>query len=53
MAESAEDFHGALAKAQELGFSEPDPVLTSLAKTPQKLSILISILKNQHCHRTD
>jgi homoserine dehydrogenase len=51
MAESGEDFHGALAKAQELGFSEPDPSFDITGKDAgQKLSILISILKNQHCH---
>ena len=51
MAESAEDFHGALAKAQELGFTEPDPSFDITGKDAgQKLSILISILKNQHCH---
>jgi homoserine dehydrogenase len=51
MAESGEDFHGALAKAQELGFSEPDPSFDITGKDAgQKLSILISILKDQHCH---
>jgi len=51
MAESGDDFHGALAKAQELGFSEPDPSFDITGKDAgQKLSILISILKNQHCH---
>jgi len=51
MAESGEDFHSALAKAQELGFSEPDPSFDITGKDAgQKLSILISILKNQHCH---
>jgi homoserine dehydrogenase len=51
MAESGEDFHGALAKAQELGFSESDPSFDVSGKDAgQKLSILISILKNQHCH---
>ncbi|MCI0624101.1 MAG: homoserine dehydrogenase [Acidobacteria bacterium] len=51
MTESGEDFHAALAKAQELGFSEPDPSFDITGKDAgQKLSILISILKNQHCH---
>ncbi len=51
MTESGEDFHAALAKAQELGFSEPDPNLDVSGKDAgQKLSILVSILKNQHCH---
>jgi len=51
MAESGEDFHDALAKAQELGFSEPDPSFDVTGKDAgQKLSILISILKDQHCH---
>jgi homoserine dehydrogenase len=51
MTESGEDFHGALAKAQELGFSEPDPSFDVTGKDAgQKLSILISILKAQHCH---
>jgi homoserine dehydrogenase len=51
MAESGEDFHSALAMAQELGFSEPDPSFDITGKDAgQKLSILVSILKNQHCH---
>ena len=51
MTESGEDFHSALAKAQELGFSEPDPSFDISGKDAgQKLSILISILKDQHCH---
>jgi homoserine dehydrogenase len=51
MAESGEDFHTALAKAQELGYSEPDPSLDISGKDAgQKLSIIISILKHQHCH---
>jgi len=51
MTESGEDFHSALAKAQELGFSEPDPSFDISGKDAgQKLSILVSILKNQHCH---
>jgi homoserine dehydrogenase len=51
MTESGEDFHGALAKAQELGFAEPDPGFDVSGKDAgQKLSILISILKHQHCH---
>ncbi|MBM3804040.1 MAG: homoserine dehydrogenase [Acidimicrobiia bacterium] len=51
MAEVGEDFHAALAKAQEVGFPEPDPSFDISGKdAAQKLSILISILKNQHCH---
>ncbi len=51
MTEASEDFRSALAKAQELGFSEPDPGLDVSGKdAAQKLSILISILKHQHCH---
>jgi homoserine dehydrogenase len=51
MTEAGEDFHSALAKAQELGFSEPDPSFDVSGKDAgQKLSILISILKTQHCH---
>lgn len=51
MTESGDDFHAALAKAQELGFSEPDPSFDISGKDAgQKLCILISILKHQHCH---
>jgi homoserine dehydrogenase len=51
MTESGQDFHSALATAQELGFSEPDPSFDVTGKDAgQKLSILVSILKNQHCH---
>jgi homoserine dehydrogenase len=51
MTELGEDFHSALANAQELGFSEPDPSFDISGKDAgQKLSILISILKSQHCH---
>jgi homoserine dehydrogenase len=51
MTESHDDFHAALAKAQELGFSESDPSFDISGKDAgQKLSILISILKHQHCH---
>lgn len=51
MTEFGEDFHVALAKAQELGFSELDPSFDVSGKDAgQKLSILVSILKNQHCH---
>src|SRR5262245_49122125 len=51
MAESGDDFHCALARAQELGFTEPDPSFDISGKDAgQKLSILISILKDQYCH---
>jgi homoserine dehydrogenase len=51
MSESGHDFHAALAKAQELGFCEPDPSFDVTGKDAgQKLSILVSILKGQHCH---
>ena len=51
MTESGDDFHGALAKAQEMGFSEPDPSFDISGKDAgQKLAILVSILKHQPCH---
>jgi homoserine dehydrogenase len=51
MTEVGEAFQVALAKAQELGFSEPDPSFDISGKdASQKLSILISILKGEHCH---
>ena len=51
MTEVGEAFQAALAKAQELGFSEPDPSFDISGKdASQKLSILISILKGEHCH---
>jgi homoserine dehydrogenase len=51
MTERGEDFHAALAMAQEQGFSEPDPSFDVSGKDAgQKLSILISILKHRHCH---
>lgn len=51
MTEVGEAFQVALAKAQELGFSEPDPSFDISGKdASQKLSILISILKGGHCH---
>ncbi len=51
MGESRQDYHAALAKAQELGFSEPDPNFDISGKdASQKLSILVSILKHHHCH---
>jgi homoserine dehydrogenase len=50
MTESGESFHAALLKAQELGYSEPDPSLDVSGKdASQKLAILISILKRQYC----
>ena len=51
MTEVGDDFHASLARAQELGFSEPDPSFDISGKdASQKLSILISILKGEHCH---
>ncbi|MEW5975698.1 MAG: homoserine dehydrogenase [Acidobacteriota bacterium] len=51
MAEYQEAFHSALAKAQELGFSEPDPSFDVSGKdASQKLSILISLLSGTYCH---
>jgi homoserine dehydrogenase len=50
MTESGESFHASLLKAQELGYSEPDPSLDVSGKdASQKLAILISILKRQYC----
>ena len=51
MTEIGEPFQAALATAQEMGFSEPDPSFDVSGKdASQKLSILISILKGEHCH---
>jgi homoserine dehydrogenase len=51
MAEAGEDYEEALLKAQQLGFSEPDPSFDVSGKDAgQKLSILISLLKQQYCH---
>ncbi|MFN8009066.1 MAG: homoserine dehydrogenase [Terriglobia bacterium] len=51
MTEAGESYRAALAKAQELGFSEPDPSFDISGKdASQKLSILISLLKGEHCH---
>jgi len=50
MTESGESFQAALSKAQELGYSEPDPSLDVSGKDAcQKLAILISLLKRQYC----
>jgi homoserine dehydrogenase len=54
MSESRESFDLALAKACELGFSEPDPTFDiSGADAGQKLAILVSIFKGQPCHPSD
>jgi homoserine dehydrogenase len=54
MSEVGEPFHMALAKAEELGFSEPDPSFdVSGRDASQKLAILVSILKGQSCHPSD
>jgi homoserine dehydrogenase len=51
MAEAGEDYEEALQKAQQLGFSEPDPSFDVSGKDAgQKLAILISLLKQQYCH---
>ncbi len=54
MSDLGEPFHAALAKAEELGFSEPDPSFdVSGRDASQKLAILVSILKGQSCHPSD
>src|SRR5262249_8253350 len=54
MSERRESFDLALAKARELGFSEPDPTFDiSGADAGQKLAILVSIFKGQSCHPND
>ena len=51
MAEAGEDYEEALLKAQQMGFSEPDPSFDVSGKdASQKLAILISLLKQQYCH---
>jgi homoserine dehydrogenase len=50
MAEAGEDYEEALLKAQQLGFSEPDPSFDVSGKDAgQKLAILISLLKHRFC----
>lgn len=54
MSEAGEPFPAALSRAQELGFSEPDPSFDVTGRdASQKLAILVSILKGQPCHPSD
>ena len=54
MSELHEPFEAALAMAQQMGFSEPDPSFDVSGKdASQKLAILVSILKGQPCHPAD